>query len=87
MTSHRTVERADREAVLERQRALKMAKSAHAYVRGNTLKFYQWLDGLPRGGKGYREGSEEIQRRLRVLWDWLVELHALGRPRNATPPA
>ena len=49
MTSHRTVERADREAVLERQRALKMAKSAHAYVRGNTLKFYQWLDGLPRG--------------------------------------
>jgi 1-acyl-sn-glycerol-3-phosphate acyltransferase len=45
------------------------------------------LDGLPRGGKGYREGSEEIQRRLRVLWDWLVELHALGRPRHATPPA
>ncbi len=49
MTSHRSVERADREATLERQRALKMAKSAHAYVRGNTLKFYQWLDGLPRG--------------------------------------
>jgi 1-acyl-sn-glycerol-3-phosphate acyltransferase len=45
------------------------------------------LDGLPRGGKGYREGSAEIQRRLRVLWDWLVELHALGRPRRATPPA
>jgi hypothetical protein len=45
------------------------------------------LDGLPRGGKGYREGSEEIQRRLRLLWDWLVELHALGRPRHATPPA
>lgn len=49
MTRHRAVERADREAVLERQRALKMAKSAHAYVRGNTLKFYEWLDGLPRG--------------------------------------
>lgn len=49
MTRHRAVERADREAVLERQRALKMAKSAHAYVRGNTLKFYQWLEGLPRG--------------------------------------
>lgn len=35
--------------VLERQRTLKMARSAHAYVRGNTLKFYEWLDGLPRG--------------------------------------
>ncbi|MGX7707144.1 DUF2252 family protein [Methylobacterium sp. Gmos1] len=41
--------REDRAAVLERQRTLKMARSAHAYVRGNTLKFYEWLDGLPRG--------------------------------------
>ncbi|WP_163360583.1 DUF2252 family protein, partial [Klebsiella aerogenes] len=39
----------ERAAVLERQRTLKMAKSAHAYVRGNTLQFYDWLDGLPRG--------------------------------------
>jgi len=39
----------ERAAVLERQRTLKMAKSAHAYVRGNTLKFYEWLDGLARG--------------------------------------
>ncbi|MGY2051355.1 DUF2252 family protein [Methylobacterium sp. JK268] len=38
-----------RAAVLERQRTLKMARSAHAYVRGNTLKFYEWLDGLARG--------------------------------------
>jgi uncharacterized protein (DUF2252 family) len=38
-----------RAIVLERQRTLKMARSAHAYVRGNTLKFYEWLDGLPRG--------------------------------------
>jgi 1-acyl-sn-glycerol-3-phosphate acyltransferase len=45
------------------------------------------LDGLPPGGKGYREGSAEIQRRLRTLWDWLVEIHALGRPRHAVPPA
>ena len=43
------IARDEREAVLARQRALKMAKSAHAYVRGNTLKFYEWLDGLPRG--------------------------------------
>jgi uncharacterized protein (DUF2252 family) len=39
----------ERAAVLERQRTLKMAKSAHAYVRGNTVKFYEWLDGLARG--------------------------------------
>jgi 1-acyl-sn-glycerol-3-phosphate acyltransferase len=45
------------------------------------------LEGLPAGGKGYREGSAEIQRRLRTLWDWLVEIHALGRPRHAVPPA
>lgn len=44
------------------------------------------FDGLPRGGKGYREASYEIERRIRVLWDWLVHLHELGRPRDATPP-
>jgi 1-acyl-sn-glycerol-3-phosphate acyltransferase len=50
---------------------------------GSPFRF----DGLPKGGRGYREGSEELQRRIRVLWDWLVEIHALGRPRRATPPA
>ncbi|MHA0329765.1 DUF2252 family protein [Sphingomonas melonis] len=30
-------------AVLESRRTLKMARSAHAYVRGNTAKFYEWL--------------------------------------------
>jgi uncharacterized protein (DUF2252 family) len=34
---------ADRQAVLEERRRLKMARSAHAYVRGNTLQFYEWL--------------------------------------------
>ncbi|CAN5388554.1 DUF2252 domain-containing protein [soil metagenome] len=29
---------------LEQSRALKMARSTHAYVRGNTAKFYDWLD-------------------------------------------
>ncbi len=33
----------DRHAVLEANRTLKMARSAHAYVRGNTAKFYEWL--------------------------------------------
>jgi len=45
------------------------------------------FEGLPRGAKGYRAGSVEVQRRIRVLWDWLVEMHELGRPRDATPPA
>jgi 1-acyl-sn-glycerol-3-phosphate acyltransferase len=45
------------------------------------------FEGLPRGGKGYREASLEVERRIRVLWDWLVELHELGRPREATPPS
>ena len=40
------------------------------------------FDGLPKGAKGYREASAEIQIRLRVLFDWLVEAHALGRPRR-----
>ena len=33
----------DRLAVLEERRRLKMARSAHAYVRGNTIQFYEWL--------------------------------------------
>jgi uncharacterized protein (DUF2252 family) len=33
-----------RQAVLTERRRLKMACSAHAYVRGSTLKFYEWLD-------------------------------------------
>jgi 1-acyl-sn-glycerol-3-phosphate acyltransferase len=44
------------------------------------------FDGLSRNAKGYREASTEIQREIRGLWDFLVELHALGRPRSATPP-
>lgn len=37
-------ERADR---LRDTRNLKMARSAHAYVRGSTAKFYEWLDAGP----------------------------------------
>ena len=49
---------------------------------GEPVRF----DGLPRGAKGYREASAEIQRRLHLLHDWLAEVHALGRPREAIPP-
>lgn len=44
------------------------------------------FDGLPRGGRGYREASAEIERELRRLWEWLRDLHAAGRPRDAVPP-
>jgi uncharacterized protein (DUF2252 family) len=33
----------ERRAILDRTRALKMARSVHAYVRGNTAQFYAWL--------------------------------------------
>jgi uncharacterized protein (DUF2252 family) len=44
----------DRAPVLNAHRARKMARSAQAYVRGSTLKFYEWLEAqesrsLPAG--------------------------------------
>jgi uncharacterized protein (DUF2252 family) len=43
----------DRQTVLRETRNLKMAGSAHAYMRGNTAKFYEWLEAakgtLPKG--------------------------------------
>jgi uncharacterized protein (DUF2252 family) len=39
----------ERKAVLGERRRLKMAGSAHAYVRGNTLKFYEWLEAAATG--------------------------------------
>jgi uncharacterized protein (DUF2252 family) len=34
----------DRAKMLLERRRLKMARSVHAYVRGNTAKFYEWLE-------------------------------------------
>jgi uncharacterized protein (DUF2252 family) len=44
----------DRARVLEQCRRRKMARSAHSYVRGSALKFYEWLESgarlsLPEG--------------------------------------
>ena len=50
---------------------------------GEPVRF----DGLPKGAKGYREASAEVQRRIHGLHDWLAEMHELGRPKHATPPA
>jgi uncharacterized protein (DUF2252 family) len=45
----------DRAERLVRMRRLKMARSAHAYVRGSTARFYEWLDGA---GKSSPEGPD-----------------------------
>ena len=37
-----------REAALTAERNRKMAASAHAYVRGSTVRFYQWLEASSR---------------------------------------
>ena len=49
---------------------------------GEPMRF----DGLPRGGKGYREASALIQDEIHRLWQFLVDMHELGRPAVATPP-
>jgi uncharacterized protein (DUF2252 family) len=41
---HRYPRFSDRQAILTARRSLKMARSSHAYVRGNTRKFYEWLE-------------------------------------------
>jgi len=37
----------ERNEILQKARTRKMARSAHAYVRGNTAKFYEWLAHSP----------------------------------------
>ena len=39
------------------------------------------------GGRAYREVSAEIERRIQALWEFLVDVHARGRPKGAEPPA
>ena len=43
-TSPRYPQHADRLGILMAHQRLKMARSAHAYVRGATIKFYEWLE-------------------------------------------
>jgi len=44
----------ERQRILAGKRRLKMARSAHAYVRGATHKFYEWLEAS--GARGLPEG-------------------------------
>jgi uncharacterized protein (DUF2252 family) len=39
----------NRERILAQTRNRKMARSAHSYVRGSTVKFYEWLENGSRG--------------------------------------
>ncbi len=49
---------------------------------GEPLRF----PDLPRNGRGYREATQEVERRLHALFDWLADVHARGRPPGLTPP-
>ncbi len=53
MSDQKNVTPDGRLAVLTAERHRKMAESAHAYVRGSTTRFYEWLDAsaltLPQG--------------------------------------
>jgi len=53
-------------------------------VRANGGCYRQ--KGLPKGGRGYKEATAEIERRINVLFDWLAEVHAEGRPAGLVPP-
>ncbi len=49
---------------------------------GEPIRF----DDLPKGGKGYKQATAEIERRIHTLFDWLAEVHAEGRPEGLVPP-
>ena len=49
---------------------------------GESIRF----TGLPKNGRGYKQATAEIEQRILALFEWLGELHARRRPRQATPP-
>jgi 1-acyl-sn-glycerol-3-phosphate acyltransferase len=49
---------------------------------GEPVRF----EGVPKGGRGYKEATAEIERRINVLFDWLAEYHSRGRPHGELPP-
>jgi 1-acyl-sn-glycerol-3-phosphate acyltransferase len=48
---------------------------------GEPLRF----EHLPRNSRGYREATGEIAREIRRLWEFLAEMHRLGRPDGVPP--
>jgi len=53
-----------------------------------SLAFGEPMDfgGLPKNGRGYKEATAQIEARIHVLFDWLADVHARGRPKGLTPP-
>jgi uncharacterized protein (DUF2252 family) len=49
MSSRKLLQPSDRASVLTTRQTLKMARSAHAFVRGSTVQFYEWLTAQKRG--------------------------------------
>jgi len=49
---------------------------------GKPVRF----DGVAKNGRGYREATAEIERRVHALFDWLAGVHEQGRPRGLEPP-
>jgi 1-acyl-sn-glycerol-3-phosphate acyltransferase len=49
---------------------------------GEPMRF----EGLPKNGRGYREATVEIERRIHALFDWLADVHLRGREPGLVPP-
>jgi 1-acyl-sn-glycerol-3-phosphate acyltransferase len=54
-----------------------------------SIAFGKAIDvtGHEGNSRGYRAASEQIQREIRRLFDFLVLTHEVGRPRVAIPPS
>jgi 1-acyl-sn-glycerol-3-phosphate acyltransferase len=48
---------------------------------GEPLRF----DEHPRNSRGYKLATAEIEAEIRRLWEFLVEMHELGRPAGVPP--
>lgn len=48
---------------------------------GEPLRF----DDHPRNSRGYKLATAEIEAEIRRLWEFLVEMHELGRPDGVPP--
>jgi 1-acyl-sn-glycerol-3-phosphate acyltransferase len=57
-------------------------RAAVSVAFGEPMRFAEYQ----RNSKGYAAASEEIMAEIKRLWEWLVRIHELGRPRNASPP-
>lgn len=49
---------------------------------GEPMRFAE----QPRNSKGYAAATQEIQAEIYRLWQFLIRMHELGRPKGAVPP-